>query len=88
MLFFWAGNKKPPPPLLYLEREILGALFTYIFQHFFVFQTILALNMEVLWVIYQKRQTFASWHEQLGWVYVCLETPDFTRKSNTVYGIC
>lgn len=40
--------KEPPPLLFYLERKILGALFTYIFQHFFVFQTI---NMKVLWVI-------------------------------------
>lgn len=60
-MLFEPGKKGPPPPAVYLERRILGALFTYIFQHFFVFQTILALNMEVLWVIfYQKMQTLTS----------------------------
>ena len=52
---FEPGKKGAPPPAVYLERRILGALFTYIFQHFFVFQTILALNMEVLWVIFIRK---------------------------------
>lgn len=46
-----SGQRNPLLPLVYLERKILDALFTYISQNFFVFQTTLALNMEVLCVI-------------------------------------
>lgn len=45
------------PPLVYLERKISEVLFTYISQHFFVFQTILALNVEVLHARYLIRNT-------------------------------
>lgn len=51
LLFYLLLVKDPPPPLVDLETKILGAPFTYMSQHFFVFPTILSLNTEVLCII-------------------------------------